>query len=319
MSQAGHAHVPVALDRFIELISPALERSGAVFVDATVGLGGHAEAVAKRFDQVRIIGLDRDPTAVDQASKRLAPYGTRAKVIHANFDVINQVCSEQGVTQIDAALFDLGVSSVQLDQDERGFAYSRPTKLDMRMDPGDPLTAAQVLATYPRGELVRVLRQYGQERFAAKIATAIVHAREDQPITTSDQLVELIRQAIPAPARRRGGHPAKRVFQALRVEVNGELAALDQALPQAIDLLRLGGRLVVMSYQSLEDQAVKQTLAHGLGVRAPVGLPVVPQRDQPYLRALTRGAELASDAEQRANPRAAPLRLRAVEKVGRAV
>jgi len=315
VNQPDAAHLPVALDRFIELISPALERAGAVYVDATVGLGGHAEAVAKRFTQVRIIGLDRDPSAVAQATKRLARFGDRAQVVHANYDLISQICTAQGICQIDAALFDLGVSSAQLDNDERGFAYSRPTKLDMRMDPGDPVTAAHVLATYPRAELVRVLRQYGQERFASKIATAIVHARQDCPIETSDQLVELIRQAIPAPARRQGGHPAKRVFQALRVEVNGELEALDKALPQAIDLLRIGGRMVVMSYQSLEDQAVKQTLVRGLTQRAPARLPVVPPSDQPYLRALTRGAELAGDAEQQLNPRSAPLRLRAVEKI----
>jgi len=278
-------------------------------------MGGHAEAVARHFGEVRIIALDRDPQAVDQASARLAQFGQRARVVRANFDHIDQVCAEQGVDAIDAALFDLGVSSFQLDNDHRGFAYSRPTRLDMRMDQTEGQTAAQVLATYSRGELIRVLRDYGQERFAGAIATAIVHARQDKPIEHSDQLVDLIRSAIPAPARRQGGHPAKRVFQALRVEVNGELEAIEKALPTAIDLLRVGGRLVVMSYQSLEDQAVKRILKSGLTDRAPAGLPIVPDLAKPYLRALTRGAELVTAAELAANSRSAPLRLRSVEKI----
>jgi 16S rRNA (cytosine1402-N4)-methyltransferase len=302
----------------MELISPALGREGAVYVDATVGMGGHAQAVAQRFPEVRIVGLDRDPMAVERAGARLAPYGDRASVVHANYDRIGEVCASEGVRSIDAVLFDLGVSSVQLDLDERGFAYSRDTVLDMRMDTTASVTAADVLATYSHGDLARVLRVYGEERFAGKIAAAIVRQRQSEPIERPSQLVELIRQAIPAPARRTGGNPAKRSFQALRVEVNGELTALESALPQAIDLLRVGGRMVVMSYQSLEDSVVKRTFQAGSTSRAPAGLPVEPEETKPYLRALTRGADKASDAEQAANRRSAPLRLRAVEKIRRA-
>ncbi|MDR1824961.1 MAG: 16S rRNA (cytosine(1402)-N(4))-methyltransferase RsmH [Bifidobacteriaceae bacterium] len=309
------AHVPVAPERVLELLGPAIEsQDHPVYVDATIGLGGHAWLIAEAFPQVRIIGLDRDPAAVKAAQQRLANHAERTTVVHANYDQLHQVCDDLGVAAADAVLFDLGVSSPQLDLDERGFAYSRDTALDMRMDTTQELTAARILATYPRAELVRILARYGEERYAGRIATAIVNARADQPIERSAQLVELIRQAIPAPARRTGGNPAKRTFQALRVEVNGELAALEAALPQAIDLLRVGGRIVVMSYQSLEDAIAKRVLQDAATSAAPAGLPVEPEATKPYLRLLTRGAEPAGPAEQARNPRSAPLRLRAAVK-----
>ncbi|MDR1799764.1 MAG: 16S rRNA (cytosine(1402)-N(4))-methyltransferase RsmH [Bifidobacteriaceae bacterium] len=315
MDHGTTGHLPVSPERFLELVSPALAREGAVYVDATIGLGGHALAVAEAFGEVRIIGLDRDPAAVEAARRRLADHTSRATVVHANYDQLAAVCGGLGVLAADAVLFDLGVSSPQLDQDERGFAYSRDTALDMRMDTTQELTAAQVLASYPQAELAAILRRYGEERYAGRIAAAIVEARATRPIERSSQLVDLIRTAIPAPARRTGGNPAKRTFQALRVEVNGELAALEAALPQAIDLLRVGGRVVVMSYQSLEDAIVKRVLQAGATSRAPAGLPVEPAHLRPVLRLVTRGAEHAPAAEQARNPRSAPLRLRAAEKV----
>jgi 16S rRNA (cytosine1402-N4)-methyltransferase len=268
--------------------------------------------VAERSPGVRIIALDRDPVAVERAQARL---GERAEVFHAPFAELSDVLDKAQVRQVDAVLFDLGVSSMQLDNDERGFAYSRDTMLDMRMDPNVGLPASQVLATYSQADLARVLRVYGEERFAGRIAAAIVAARASGPIERSGQLVDLIRTAIPAPARRTGGNPAKRTFQALRVEVNRELEQIERALPQAIGRLRVGGRIVVMSYQSLEDRLVKQLLGSYAQSKAPVGLPVEPADDSPVLRLLTRGADKATEAELATNPRSRPLRLRAAEKI----
>ncbi|MDR2454653.1 MAG: 16S rRNA (cytosine(1402)-N(4))-methyltransferase RsmH [Bifidobacteriaceae bacterium] len=312
MPRQATGHVPVAPQRVLELAGPALARPGAVFVDATIGLGGHARAVAERFPGARIIGLDRDPEAVGQARAAL---GGRAEVFRAPFAELDQVLQAAGALAPDAVLFDLGVSSVQLDSDERGFAYSRDVALDMRMDPGQGLSAAEILARYSREDLARVLRDYGEERFAWQIAGQIAAARAKAPVTRSGQLVELVRRAIPAPARRSGGNPAKRTFQALRVEVNSELDQIAAALPQAVRRLRIGGRIVVMSYQSLEDAVVKRALAAGAASSAPPGLPVEPACAAPYLKLLTRGAERASQDEQASNPRSKPLRLRAAEKI----
>jgi 16S rRNA (cytosine1402-N4)-methyltransferase len=306
------AHTPVAVSRFLELVAPALARPDAVYLDATVGFGGHASAVAERFSHVRIVGLDRDPDAVRRSRQRL---GEAAEVEQAPFAELDEVLDRLGVPVVDAVLFDLGVSSVQLDTDERGFAYSRDTPLDMRMDPATELTAAGILATYTREELARVLRQYGEERFAWRIAGRVVAARQTAPITRSGELADLIRDAIPAASRRTGGNPAKRTFQALRVEVNSELDQLAAARPQAIRRLRIGGRVIVMSYQSLEDAQVKRVLTAGASSSAPPGLPVEPEFARPRLRLLTRGAEGAAEAEALDNPRARPLRLRAAEKI----
>src|SRR2546423_4258606 len=259
MGERG-VHVPVLLERCLELLAPALARPGAVHVDATLGLGGHAEAVLAAHPDLTLVGLDRDPQALELAGARLAPFASRIHLVHAVFDELPEVLDRLDVVAIQGVLFDLGVSSLQLDEAARGFAYAQDAPLDMRMDPTRGRTAEEVVNTYEAGELARVLRVYGEERFASRIAAAIVRARARGPITSSARLAELVRDAIPAPARRTGGHPAKRTFQALRIEVNGELAALELALPAALDALAVGGRVVVLSYHSLEDRLVKQAI-----------------------------------------------------------
>ncbi|NYI07093.1 16S rRNA (cytosine(1402)-N(4))-methyltransferase RsmH [Allostreptomyces psammosilenae] len=308
-------HVPVMLDRCLDLLAPALAAPGAVVVDATLGLGGHSEEMLRRFPEVRLIGIDRDPEALRLAGERLAPYGERARLVHAVYDELPAVLAAAGTPRVQGVLFDLGVSSMQLDEADRGFAYAQDAPLDMRMDPTKGISAAEVLNTYPAAELARVLRTYGEERFARRIADSVVREREKEPFTTSARLVELVRAAIPAATRRQGGNPAKRTFQALRIEVNAELAVLERAVPAAVEALAVGGRIVVMSYQSLEDRLVKRVLAAGAATTAPPGLPVVPEEHLPRLRLLTRGAEQASEEEIAANRRAAPVRLRAAERV----
>jgi 16S rRNA (cytosine1402-N4)-methyltransferase len=305
-------HVPVMLRQVLDLLAPALSAPAAVVVDATVGLGGHAAAMLAAYPELRLIGLDRDPAALERSAARLAGFGPRVRLIHTRYDALPEVLDEAGVPRLDAALFDLGVSSLQLDEDARGFAYSRDTPLDMRMDPTSSRTAAEVVNTYPVSELARVLRVYGEERFARRIAEAIVRAR---PLASSARLAELVREAVPAATRRTGGHPAKRTFQALRIEVNDELAVLEAALPAAIAALRVGGRVAVLSYHSLEDRMVKRVLAAGAATSAPPDLPVVPASAQPTLRLLTRGAETPDEDEVTANPRATSARLRAAERI----
>ncbi|GGO69684.1 16S rRNA (cytosine(1402)-N(4))-methyltransferase RsmH [Nocardioides deserti] len=307
-------HVPVLLDRVVALLQPALEREGAVLVDCTLGLGGHSEAVLERIGSARVVGIDRDPEALRRAGDRLAPYGDRFTGVHAVYDELPDVLDDLGLDSVDAVLFDLGVSSMQLDVRERGFAYAEDAPLDMRMDGTAGPTAADVLNTYSAGELTRVLRDYGEEKFAKKIAHAIVRRRETQPFTTSGPLVELLYAEIPAPARRTGGHPAKRTFQALRMEVNDELAVLRRAMPAAIDAIGVGGRVVVESYHSLEDRLVKQAFVAATRSTVPVDLPFVPEGSEPALRLVTRGAEQADEQEIAQNPRAASVRLRAIER-----
>ncbi len=309
------AHVPVLRERVLALVAPALERPGSVLVDATLGLGGHTEAVLERVPQARVVGIDRDPDALARSRDRLQPYADRVTFAHAVYDELPDVLAGLGLPSVQGVLFDLGVSSMQLDREDRGFAYAEDAPLDMRMDGTTGRTAADVLNTYSVEELARVLRDYGEERFARRIASRIVSEREREPFTRSGRLVELVRDAIPAATRRTGGHPAKRTFQALRIEVNDELAVLRRALPAAVDALAVGGRVVVMSYHSLEDRIAKQVLARGARSEAPPDLPVVPEELQPAFRLLTRGAERAGEAEIATNPRAASVRLRAVERV----
>jgi 16S rRNA (cytosine1402-N4)-methyltransferase len=310
------SHVPVLLDRVVALLAPALTHADAVLVDATLGLGGHSEAVLGRCELARVIGIDRDPEALAVAGERLAPFGDRFTGVHAVYDEIPDVLDRLGLSAVDAVLFDLGVSSMQLDLTERGFAYASDAPLDMRMDGTTGPTAADVLNTYDAPALTRVLKEYGEERFARKIAMAIVRAREVEPFTTSARLVDLLYAEIPAPARRTGGHPAKRTFQALRMEVNDELAVLRRALPATIDAIRIGGRVVVESYHSLEDRLVKQAFAAATSTDVPDDLPFVPEGHEPKFRLLTRGAEKADPAEIAVNPRAASVRLRALERIG---
>ncbi|MFF4338633.1 16S rRNA (cytosine(1402)-N(4))-methyltransferase RsmH [Kitasatospora sp. NPDC001540] len=310
-------HVPVMLERCLDALAPAISAPGAVVVDATLGLGGHSEALLTRFPDVRLIAVDRDPQALELSARRLAPFGDRATLVHAVYDEIPRVLDELGVPEVHGVLFDLGVSSMQLDEADRGFAYSQDAPLDMRMDQTRGISAAEVLNTYSHGDLARILKVYGEERFAGKIASAVLREREREPFTTSARLVELVRNAIPAATRRTGGNPAKRTFQALRIEVNGELEVLDRAIPGALDALAVGGRIVVMSYQSLEDRLVKQYFQAGATSTAPPGLPVVPEELQPWLKLLTRGAELATEEEIEENRRAAPVRLRVAERIRR--
>lgn len=302
-------HTPVLLERCIELLAPALQHDGAILVDATLGMGGHSEAFLERFGNIRLVGLDRDTDALRIAGERLAPFGDRVTLVHTVYDEI--ALHAQGASAI---LFDLGVSSLQLDEAERGFAYSKDAPLDMRMDQTKGTTAAQILAEYSEGQLRRIFERYGEEKLAGRYARFIVEARADKPLTRSGELVDLLVAATPAAAQR-AGHPAKRVFQALRIEVNTELSVLADAIPAAMDALTVGGRIAVMSYQSLEDRLVKQAFAAASASTAPAGLPVELPEHAPRFRLLTKGAELASDEEKARNPRAIPVRLRAAEKL----
>jgi 16S rRNA (cytosine1402-N4)-methyltransferase len=311
MDEQGGTHVPVMLDRVLALLAPALSGRPAVVVDATVGLGGHAEALLAAHPQLTLVGLDRDGAALEHSEQRLAPYGERLHLVHAVYDRMPQVLESLGLPRVDGVLFDLGVSSMQLDQPERGFAYAQDAPLDMRMDQQAGRTAADVVNTYPVGELARVLREYGEERFAMRIAQAIVR---DRPLNSTARLAELVRTAIPAATRRTGGHPAKRTFQALRIEVNAELDALRTAVPEAVTALRVSGRIVVLSYQSLEDRIVKQAIAPLAADTTPPDLPVPIAERGPQLRLLSRGEGPTPD-EVAANSRAASVRLRAAERI----
>jgi len=315
---AGARHVPVLLPRVAELLEPALRDRPAVLVDATLGLGGHAAALLAAHPGLTLVGLDRDPQALALAGRRLVAFADRTHLVHAVYDRIADVLGELGLPRVDGVLFDLGVSSLQLDADERGFSYARDADLDMRMDAGDGPTAADVLNTYPVPELTRVLREYGEERFASRIAAAVARRRAHSPLRRSAELVELLYDTVPAASRRTGGHPAKRTFQALRIEVNGELDALAAALPAAVDALAVGGRIAVLAYHSLEDRMVKRELAERARSRTPEGLPVELPGHGPELRLLTRGAEVAGEDEVADNPRAASVRLRAAERIGEA-
>ncbi len=303
------AHVPVMLERCVDLLLPALQHPGAVVVDGTLGLGGHAAALLAAAPQARVVGVDRDPVALAEAGRRLAGAGDRFVPVAAVHDDVEDVLAAAGATRVDGVLLDLGVSSMQLDLDARGFSYARDTPLDMRMGDTGP-TAADVLNTYPERGLVRIMRSYADEKFAVRIARAVVAARTQEPFTSSARLVELVYDAVPAAARRTGGHPAKRLFQALRIEVNDEIAGLARALPGWLERLAPDGRMVVMSYHSGEDRLVKRAFAAVSTVDAPPGLPVEPA-PAPYAL-LVKGATKATEAEIDANPRAASVRLRAV-------
>ncbi|WP_111648769.1 16S rRNA (cytosine(1402)-N(4))-methyltransferase RsmH [Actinoplanes lutulentus] len=315
MGEPRGTHVPVLLERCLELLAPGLTLPGAVHVDFTLGLGGHAEAVLERFPDVVLIGLDRDTEALAHARHRLIRFGDRTHLVHAVYDELPRVLGELGIPMIHSGLFDLGVSSLQLDEADRGFAYSQDAPLDMRMDQSRGATAEDVVNGYEPGELVRILRQYGEEKFAPRVVSAIVRERQKVRITSTARLAELVKDAIPAAARRTGGNPAKRTFQALRIEVNAELDALEGAVPAALDALAPKGRLVVMSYQSLEDRIVKRALAARSRSTGPIDLPVELPGTGPTLKLLTRGSELPSEAEVAENPRAASVKLRAVERI----
>ena len=316
------AHVPVLLDRCVELLAPALtaraaDGSGAVLVDATLGAAGHAERFLSEFAGLRVVGLDTDPEALAIAAARLSRFGERVSLVHTRYDGFDRALGESGLAagdSVDGVLFDLGVSSMQLDRVDRGFSYSKDAPLDMRMNAASGLSAADILNTYDRARLADILRRFGEERFASRIAGYIVDRRARSPFSRTGELVEVLYEAIPAATRRTGGHPAKRTFQALRIAVNAELDSLTAALPQALSALRPGGRIVVMAYQSLEDRIVKTTFAAATVSRTPAVLPVELPGYEPLFAAVTRGAERADAAEIERNPRSAPVRLRAIQR-----
>ena len=309
-------HIPVALDRCIALLTPSiLNKENAIIVDATLGLGGHTKELLLRFPNLKVIGLDRDLAAIDIATKNLAQVSNRIVIVHAVYDEIDSVLTNLGIEKVDGILFDLGVSSMQLDMAERGFAYSQEAPLDMRMDQSRGLRAQDVLNRYDRSALIRILRVYGEEKFAPKIADNIIKARANNSLNTTKDLAEIVKESIPAPARRTGGNPAKRTFQALRIEVNQELEVLERALPKALASLNIGGRLVVMAYQSLEDKIVKTALAKVSKSRTPLGLPMDLPNSAASYKLLIAGSEGADDAEIIANARSASMRLRAIERV----
>jgi len=309
-------HLPVSLERTIELLAPALEnREHPIVVDGTLGLAGHSLALLERFPHLTIIGIDRDSEALKLAEAKLAAFPGRVKVYHSTFDQLREILGNFGTQYVDGILLDLGVSSMQLDSDDRGFTYARDAALDMRMDRSSGITAAEILATYSESDLAKILREYGEERFAKKIAHALVQERATQPITTSQRLAELVKSVIPAPARRLGGNPAKRTFQALRIEVNGELSILERALPIALERLAVGGRMVVLSFQSLEDRLVKEAFATATAKKSPQGLPFDLPGTESKFALLFNGSEKASEQEITVNPRAKSVRIRAIARV----
>jgi 16S rRNA (cytosine1402-N4)-methyltransferase len=303
------------LARTLELLGPALTGDSAVLVDCTLGLGGHSEAFLKEFENLTIIGIDRDQSALALAAQRLEAFGQRVRFFHGTYDQITQALEDNGFAEVSAVLMDLGVSSMQIDNADRGFAYSFDAPLDMRMDVSSGLTAAELIASASEAELTRIFREYGEERFAAKIAQELVLERVKTPIVSSKQLASIISGIVPFIPGKSSGHPAKRVFQALRIAVNEELEILESAVPAAIQALAVGGRLLVLSYHSLEDRIVKQAIVSASTSSAPVELPFELPEHAPVLKLVVKGAEKASLEEIASNPRSASVRLRAAEKI----
>jgi 16S rRNA (cytosine1402-N4)-methyltransferase len=309
-------HISVMRDTCVDLLTPAINKSETpVVVDATLGLGGHSEALLKSNPNLVLIGIDRDLDAIVKAKNRLAKYENRIKLNHAIFDEISEVVNSFGINKVDGILFDLGVSSMQLDQSDRGFSYSQDAPLDMRMDRSTGITASEIINTYAPGELVRILRTYGEEKFATRIVENIVKERAKAPLNSTAQLATLVKESIPAATRRTGGNPAKRTFQALRIETNDELGAVNRAIPQALELLKVGGRLVVMSFQSLEDRIVKEIFAQATTSGTPRDLPIDLPEFAAKFALVVRGSVLPSEAEIAANSRAQSVRLRAIERL----
>ena len=307
-----YTHKPVLLDECIQALNI---RTDGVYVDGTLGRAGHSREIAKRLTTGRLICIDRDMAAIDAAKERLAPWMDRVTLIHANFSQLQEVLSRAGVTGADGMLFDLGVSSPQLDDASRGFSYMQDAPLDMRMDVSAPLTAHAVVNEWSFEELRRILRDYGEERYAANIAKAIVRTREQAPIETTLQLVEVIKSAMPPAALREKQHPAKRSFQAIRIAVNGELDALPPMLEGAVKCLKPGGRLAVITFHSLEDRIVKTTMKNlASPCTCPPEFPVCVCGRKPKLTIVTRKPIVSGEAELSENPRARSAKLRVGEK-----
>ncbi|MBJ7280942.1 MAG: 16S rRNA (cytosine(1402)-N(4))-methyltransferase RsmH [Rhodoluna sp.] len=318
MTEISSLHKPVLLERCIEVLGEALNSDSAILVDGTLGLGGHSEAFLQRFPKLTLVGIDRDENALKLAGERLAPFADRIHLVQAVYSEIPEVLEELGLNLADAVLLDLGVSSMQLDERDRGFAYSFDAPLDMRMDKSADLTAAVVLNEYAEADLADIFKSFGEERYAKLIAKQIVKVRSAQPFAMSKQLTDIIAKIVPFIPGKSSGHPAKRVFQALRIEVNSELEILAETIPAVIESLRIGGRVVVLSYQSLEDRIVKQALVAASTSSAPIELPIELEEHAPVLRLVVRGAEKASEQEIQENPRSASVRLRAAEKIRKA-
>jgi 16S rRNA (cytosine1402-N4)-methyltransferase len=315
---ATYQHIPVVPERTQELLAPALQGESPILVDATLGLGGHAEAFLTSIPNLRVIGIDRDPEAIASAAVRLEAFGSRVVFVNSRYDELGKVLDELVPGESpQAILFDLGVSSLHLDKPERGFSYSVDAPLDMRMNPGDEVTAAQILASYSRAQLAEIFTRYGDEKLADRYAGAILEAREGGPLTSTSELVAVLHNATPY-ALRDLRHPAKKVFQALRIEVNRELESLYTALPEALDRLAVDGRIVVLSYHSGEDRFVKKEIRRRSVSGAPLGLPQELPEHRPEFLELTRGAEMASAEEIARNPRATSVRIRAAQKIRKA-
>lgn len=309
-------HISVMRNRCIELLAPSIEsHPNPVVVDATLGLGGHTEALLERFENLTVIGIDRDRQALAKAEIRLQHFGERFKSAHSVFDSLSTVISSFGFSQINGALFDLGVSSMQLDQSSRGFSYSHDAPLDMRMDQTSGITAGDIVNTFEPGEIVRILRNYGEEKFATRIVENIVKARASSPLDSTVALATLVKESIPAATRRTGGNPAKRTFQALRIAVNDELGAIERAIPQALAQIVVGGRVVVMSFQSLEDRIVKEIFAEASTSKSPRELPMELPEYAAKFKLVFNSSEKPTLDEIEENPRAASVRLRAIERV----
>ncbi|GAA0324164.1 16S rRNA (cytosine1402-N4)-methyltransferase [Kineococcus aurantiacus] len=314
-AEAASRHASVMLERCTQVLSPALQHEGAVSVDLTLGMGGHAAELLRRHPGLRLVGMDRDPHALELAAHRLHEFGDRVTLVHSVSDDFTEALDDLGLETVDAVFLDLGVSSLQLDDDDRGFSYARDTALDMRMDPTVGPTAADLLNTFSHSELTRVLRTYGEEKFAPRIASAVLRERQSAPFANSARLVDLVRDNVPAATRRTGGNPAKRTFQALRIAVNDELGVVERTLPAAFERLAPDGRLAVLTFHSLEDRIVKNVLRQLSSSSAPPDLPFVPAGSGPRAELLTRGGEQADEHELAENPRAASARLRAVRRL----
>lgn len=307
-------HIPVMLDRVVEIFTPCLSISNPIFVDATLGLAGHTEALLNKFSNLKVIGFDRDPIALNRAKLRLEKYQDRINFVNDTFDAIEKTLKE---LKVNAFLFDLGVSSIQLDESNRGFSYAQNTNLDMRMNQNQELTADYIINNYDAKALTKIIFEFGEEKFASRIANSIVKQRQIKKIETTFELVEIIKSCIPAPARRTGGNPAKRTFQALRIAVNNELEILEKAIPQALNSLAKDGRLIVLSYQSLEDRIVKNIFRENTATTDLLpGLPIPLKSKEKDFILVNKKAENATQKEIAANPRATSVKLRAIQRIG---
>ena len=306
-------HISVLLEESIEALNI---RPDGIYLDGTLGGAGHSSEIARRLTTGTLIGVDRDPKALAAAAERLAPWAERVRLIHGNFRDLEAILDGLGIPGVDGILLDLGVSSPQLDEADRGFSYMADAPLDMRMDPSDRVTAREIVNTWPQEELRRILYAYGEERCAPQIAAAIVRRRAERPIETTLELVDVIRSGMPAKALREKQHPAKRSFQAIRIAVNDELSAVDRMMQRAIDRLKPGGRLAVITFHSLEDRIVKAAMAQAAkGCTCPPEFPVCVCGKKPQIRLITHKPILAGAAELEENPRARSAKLRVAEKL----